>query len=294
MMKILAIDVGGTAIKSALAAPDGTLAELREYPTPPDIARGILQVAASYRDYGAVGISTAGIVDHKQGTIVFSSAALGYRENQPLRDQISGALGVPAVVENDVNCAAVGEAHFGAGRGCGDFFCLTYGTSIGGALYLNGRLYRGSRNMAGEVGHMATHAFGRPCACGRRGCYSEYASATALVERAMAVDPRCCDGRAIAAGLAENEALRQAVDDWADEVCVGLAAVIHLFDPPRVILGGGIMNDRIFVDRIRQKLPGHILPAYDAVEIRGAETGNRAGLLGAAALALEEVGRDAV
>ena len=75
MMKILAIDVGGTAIKSALAAPDGTLAGLREYPTPPDIARGILQVAASYRDYGAVGISTAGIVDHQRGTIVFSSAA---------------------------------------------------------------------------------------------------------------------------------------------------------------------------------------------------------------------------
>lgn len=286
-MKILAIDVGGTAIKSALAAPDGSLSHLREHPTPPDIARGIAYVAAGYHGYDAVGISTAGIVDHKKGRVVFSSATLGYRPNEPLRQKIESALGVPCAIENDVNCAALGEARFGAGRGCDDFFCLTYGTSIGGALYLNGGLYRGSRNMAGEVGHMATHAFGRACACGRRGCYSEYASVTALAARAMELDPRYCDGRAIAAGLEADGALGQVVDDWAGEVCVGLAAVIHMFDPPRVILGGGIMNDRVFFDRILQKLPAHILPAYAGVELRPAETGNRAGLLGAAVLAME-------
>ncbi|MEA4921005.1 MAG: ROK family protein [Clostridiaceae bacterium] len=286
-MKVLAIDVGGTAIKSALVDENGDISGFREMATPSVIIDGIVKAAKGYNDYSAVGISTAGIVDHKKGTVVFSSAALGYIEGEPLALEVTESLGVPVTVENDVNCAALGEARFGAGRGLGDFVCLTYGTAVGGALYLNGGLYRGYGNMAGEVGHIATHAFGKKCACGGRGCYSEYASASALVAKAMEVDEKYCDGRAIAAGLSDGR-LMEAVLSWADEVCVGLAAVIHMFDPPRVILGGGIMNDKIFVDIIRERLKGHIMPAYAEAEVMGAEMGNRAGLLGAAALALEE------
>lgn len=287
-MKVLAIDVGGTAIKSALVDENGDISEFREMPTPSVIIEGIIKAASGYKDYSAVGISTAGIV--KSGTVVFSSAALGYRDGEPLANEVIESLGVPVIVENDVNCAALGEARFGAGRGCEDFVCLTYGTAVGGALYLNGGLYRGNGNMAGEVGHIATHAFGKKCACGGRGCYSEYASASALVAKAMEIDEKYCDGRAIAAGLTDAR-LVKAVLSWADEVCVGLASVIHMFDPPRVIIGGGIMNDKIFVDMIRDRLKDHIMPAYAEVEVLGAETGNRAGLLGAAALALGEAAK---
>lgn len=289
-MKVLAIDVGGTAIKSALVDEIGGMSGFREMATPSVIIEGIKKAAGGYEGYFAVGISTAGIVDHKNGTVVFSSAALGYREREPLALEVTQSLGVQVTVENDVNCAALGEARFGAGRGCDDFVCLTYGTAVGGALYLNGGLYRGHGNMAGEVGHIATHAFGKKCACGGRGCYSEYASASALVAKAMEIDEKYCDGRAIAAGLSDSR-LMEAVLAWADEVCVGLASVIHMFDPPRVILGGGIMSDSIFVDIIRGRLKSHIMPAYAKVEILGAEMGNRAGLLGAAALALGEAGK---
>ena len=290
-MKVLAIDVGGTAIKSALIDREGHIEDFRERPTPPVISQGILQAAGDYSGYAAVGISTAGLVDHKNGVVVFSSDTLGYADNEPLAQEVSTALGgIPVTVENDVNSAALGEAMFGAGRGCRDFVCLTYGTSIGGALYLNGDLYRGSKNMAGEIGHMATHAFGKPCPCGRMGCYSEYASVSALVAQAMAVDPKYNNGRVIEAHL-DDPALMAAVRDWANEVGVGLAAVIHMFDPPRVILGGGVMSSPVFVDLIRETLQEHIIPSYSGVEIRGAETGNRAGLLGAAALALQEAAK---
>ena len=290
-MKVLAIDVGGTAIKSALVCDNGELIDFRELPTPAVIAEGILEAARGYSGYAAVGISTAGLVDYKQGVVIFSSAALGYRDNEPLAEEIGSVLGVPVVVENDVNAAALGEAKFGAGRGCSDFVCLTYGTSIGGALYLNGDLYRGSRNMAGEIGHVATHAFGRPCPCGKQGCYSEYASVTALVRMAMEVDTAYASGRIIAENMGGDPWLMAAVRAWADEVCVGLAGLIHVFDPPRVILGGGVMSDPAIVDIIRETLPEHILDSYGSVEIRGAETGNRAGLLGAAALAFGEAAK---
>lgn len=290
-MKVLAIDVGGTAIKSALVDEHGKIEDFRELPTPAVIAEGILEAARGYSGYEAVGISTAGLVDHANGVVIFSSAALGYRDNEPLAEEIGSVLGVPVTVENDVNAAALGEARFGAGRGCSDFVCLTYGTSIGGALYLNGDLYRGSRNMAGEIGHVPTHAFGRPCPCGKQGCYSEYASVTALVRMAMEVDEKYCNGRVIQAAMGDDPWLMAAVRAWADEVCVGLVTVVHVFDPPRVILGGGIMSDPVFVGLIRDTLREHILDSYGSVEIVGAETGNQAGLLGAAALAFGEAAK---
>lgn len=288
-MKVLAIDVGGTAIKSAIVHADGTIEDFRELATPSVIAEGILEAAKGYSDYAAVGICTAGLVDYKKGIVIFSSAALGYHDNEPLAEEIGSVVGVPVVVENDVNAAAMGEAMFGAGRGCDDFVCLTYGTSIGGALYLNGGLYRGSRNMAGEIGHVATHAFGKPCPCGKRGCYSEYASVTALVNEAKKLNPAYDSGRVIAAHMNSDPSLMEIVRAWAHEVCVGLMGVVHTFDPPRVILGGGLMSDDSIIQMIRQALPDHILDSYGSVEIVGAETGNRAGLLGAAALAMEAV-----
>lgn len=287
-MKVLAIDVGGTAIKSALVSDNGKMEDFRELPTPAVIADGIIEAARGYTGYAAVGISTAGLVDHEKGVVIFSSASLGYVDNEPLAEEIGSALEVPVTVENDVNAAALGEAMFGAGRGCRDFVCLTYGTSIGGALYLGGGLYRGSRNMAGEIGHVATHAFGKPCPCGKQGCYSEYASVTALVRMAMEIDEKYNNGRAILAAMKDDPWLMAAVRAWADEVCVGLAGVIHVFDPPRIILGGGVMSDPALVEIIRETLPTHILDSYSSVELRGAETGNAAGLLGAAALALEK------
>lgn len=284
-MRVLAMDVGGTAVKSAIVDENGTMFEFRETPTAKVIWEGIVEIAKSYSGYEAIGISTAGIVDYRHGVVVFSSAALGYTDNEPLAREVSEAVGVPVFVENDVNCAAMGEFAFGAGRGCSDFVCVTYGTSIGGAVFINGRLYRGTRNMAGEIGHFVTHAYGRPCPCGKQGCYSEYASATALIERAKVINPGYSDGRIIAASL-DNPLLRQAVWDWADEVGIGIATVIHIFDPKKVILGGGIMNDSIFVEVINERLPRHIMPSYSQVEVVAAETGNRAGILGAAAVAI--------
>ena len=90
---------------------------------------------------------------------------------------------MPTAVENDLNAAAVGEAAFGAGKGCKSLLCVGFGTSVGGAAVLDGRLYTGSHFGAGEFGHMVTHAGGLPCGCGQRGCFERYASASAWFGR---------------------------------------------------------------------------------------------------------------
>ena len=102
-MKVLAIDVGGTAIKSALVHADGTIEDFRELATPSVIAEGILEATKGYSDYAAVGICTAGLVDYKKGIVIFSSAALGYHDNEPLAEEIGSVLGVPVLVGTDAN-----------------------------------------------------------------------------------------------------------------------------------------------------------------------------------------------
>ena len=99
-----------------------------------------------------------------------------------VKKMVETKTGIPTFVENDVNAAAIGEAKFGAAKGYSDFICLTFGTGIGGAVYLNDKLYKGAHSSAGEFGHIIVHAGGRPCTCGGEGCYEQYASAKALTQ----------------------------------------------------------------------------------------------------------------
>lgn len=283
-MIVLSFDVGGTAIKSAIVNQNGEIEGYRETETPRNIANGLINLAHEYRGYDAVSVSTAGIVDSQNGTVVYSSDALGYKDNETVAAAMKSALGVPVYIENDVNCAAIGEHAFGAAKGLENFVCMTFGTSIGGAIFINGGLYNGRRNMAGEIGHIITHAGGRSCPCGGSGCYSEYASVSALVREAQKIDPKLSNGRIICENI-DHPKVKNIIESWADEVSMGVAAVIHIFDPEAVILGGGIMNDSIIFDIIRGRLNAFLMPSYRGERLRQAATGNRAGLLGAAAIA---------
>ncbi len=285
-MKALAIDVGGTAIKAAIVSSEGELSGFAEFPTPKDLTTGLVEIARGFSGYEVIGVSTAGLVDSAAGTVAFSSA-LEYGADAPVRAMLEAATHLPVHVENDVNCACVCEGMFGAGRDSADFVCLTYGTSIGGALFLNGGLYSGKNNLAGEIGHMVTHAFGRDCPCGQKGCYSEYASVSALVRQTSLLDESLTDGRAIMRNTDRFEVMG-ILDKWVDEVCVGLANVVHILNPPLVILGGGIMVEEQLVDKIKTRLPHFLMPGYRDVRVERAMKGNTAGLIGAAMLAIGE------
>lgn len=291
-MSILALDVGGTAIKSGLLEEDGSFLLSAEHPSDahkggPFLMERIYEIISLYSGYDKIGISTAGQVDAKNGVIVFANQNIPHYTGMQVRELVAERFHVPVFVENDVNCAALGEAYYGAGKGFDDFLCLTYGTGIGGAIIINRRLYKGFKGIAAEFGHMVTHANGLPCGCGLFGCYEQYASTRALVREARKADEDCESGRAIFAKL-ESPAVQKAVDCWIDEIIIGLASLIHVFNPPCIVLGGGIMNEDYILNEIRNKLPRHVMESCRDTVINKASLGNKAGMLGAMKLTLND------
>ena len=299
-MKTMVLDVGGTAIKSAVYDPgmqeNNGLTDIAETPTEAflggeHVVKKILSVIrenGEKHDFGRIGISTAGEVDPRSGTIIYANRNIPGYTGTPLAQIASQAFGLPVKVENDVNAAAIGEACFGAGKGISDFVCLTYGTGVGGAMYVNGRLFHGSSYSAGAFGAIVVHPEDRdPEEDMYLGGYEKYASATALVKKAAAVDPSLDSGRKIFQRLGEP-AVRMLVDEWIGEVVYGLVTIVHVLNPSCVILGGGIMEQSYVAENVRERLMHNIMPSFRGVKVRKAALGNRAGLLGAASLFREE------
>ena len=196
---------------------------------------------------------------------------------------------VPVAVENDVNSAALGEAIFGAGKGKDSFLCLTYGTGVGGAIIENKQVYHGSSFSAGEFGAIITHAEEKLAGTDPfDGCYERYASATALVKMVSAVDPSLTNGRQIFANL-ERPEIKAVVNKWIDEIVLGLATLIHIFNPSCVVLGGGIMVQPYILEQIHARIPQMVMSSFAHVQISSAELGNSAGLLGAYYLASQKL-----
>ncbi|MEV4743990.1 ROK family protein [Streptomyces sp. NPDC049555] len=257
MKHVIALDVGGTAIKAALVAPDHTLLYETRRPTgrergPDAVVAGILDLAAELRGVGeerfgegavAVGVAVPGIVDAASGTAVYA-ANLGWRD-VPLRDVLAERLGgIPVAVGHDVRTGGLAEGRIGAGRGADRFLFVPLGTGIAGAIGIDGRIEAGAHGNAGEIGHVAvrTGPDAPLCGCGGRGCLETLASASA-VSRAWAeasgdpaADAAGC-ARAVEAGDERARAVWQrAVDALAD----GLVVAVSLLDPGMLIIGGGL------------------------------------------------------
>ena len=196
---------------------------------------------------------------------------------------IENKTGITTFVENDVNAAALGEAYFGAAKGEDNFICLTYGTGIGGAIYLDGKLLKGSRSSAGEVGHMITHAGGKQCTCGGEGCYECYASAKALIMSIKRITGEDLNGFQIfEKENFEKPEIRSEVDKWIDEIIAGLINIIYTFNPPLIVLGGGILNEDYIIDLIDRKIYNKLMEPFKNVNIVRSRLGNQAALLGVA------------
>lgn len=286
-MKIAALDIGGTAIKYCLYDTRFPFENKIVRETPTDAVRGgeaVLQRAeeflASMGDFDAAAVSTAGQIDPRSGSVIYATDNIPGYTGMQIGERLRRRFRVPVLVENDVNAAALGEAAFGAGRGYPDFLCLTYGTGIGGAILIDHKIYYGSSFSAGEMGHIVTHAGGLPCTCGSRGCYEAYASTTALVRMVKERCNRELNGRQIFAGMQDDPNLESTVIAWIREVMWGLVSLIHIFNPPCIVLGGGIMNEPLIQSYIQQNIGQFVMKSYRNVEIRKASLGNTAGLQG--------------
>ena len=289
-MRIAALDIGGTAIKYGVWEA-GQLTGLSERPTPvtctKDLISEILKIVQTLDKPDALGISTRGQVDGS-GSILYDNGPIEDYTGTPLKAILEDALGIPVWVENDVNAAAWGEACCGAGVGQSDFLCLTYGTAVGGAIILNGQLYKGANWSAGEFGSMQLFSQ-KPAWQGFGGAYYEnMASTSALVTAARAVDSSLTNGRQVC-GRMDDPLIISVVDQWVRNVSFGLSTLIHIFNPGLIVLGGGLMqNDKIF-RQISACTMTQLMPGFECVQLKPAKLGNRAGIIGAAMLAKDAV-----
>ena len=288
-MKILAFDIGGTEIKYALCDESFNLTEKKSIPTNAHeggkrIIERVIEIIKSCDSIDRVGISTAGQVDSVKGEIVFATDTIPGYTGVKIKELVQKETGIPTAVENDVNSAALGEAIFGAGRGEKSFICLTYGTGIGGAIYLDGKLFTGNSFSAGEFGHIVTHQGGRKCTCGGEGCYEAYASTTALVNDVNEKLGLSLNGREIFERFDDPE-IKAVIDLWIDEIVTGLKSLVYIFNPSLIVAGGGIMNEEYITKEINARLQSQLMNSFKKLRVVKAQMGNDANKLGAAYLA---------
>lgn len=289
----LGVDVGATKLLACLTTADGSVVEETEVPTPGSaaaIADSIAAVGADLagqRPLVGAGLSIAGWVDRDRQRVTFSPH-IDFR-GEPLASMIAEQLGVPAVLENDANAAAWAEFRFGSGRDSdGDMAFITIGSGVGSGFVVNGKLVRGGNGMAGELGHLRFRAEGPSCPCGRNGCYDMYGSGRGLGRAYEEVSGRSVSGTEISELImaGDTQAL-QALTMISDAIGWAAAETVMMLDPSIVVLGGGVARlGEPLRTRIEQAMRAALGPNVDPARTRVllAETGSRAGAIGAADL----------
>ncbi|MEU4487393.1 ROK family protein [Streptomyces purpurascens] len=305
MRHVIALDVGGTGMKAALAGPGGEVLHRARRATgrdqgPDAVVAGILDFATELRAYGAehfdmpaaaAGVAVPGIVDEAEGVAVYS-ANLGWRD-VPLRDALAARLDVPVALGHDVRTGALAEGRVGAGRGADRFLFVALGTGIAGGIGVEGRVESGAHGFAGEIGHIVVRPGGAPCPCGQRGCLERFASAAAVSEAwaAASGDPDA-DAADCAKAVESGDPKARAVwQDAIDALADGLVTALTLLDPRTLIIGGGLAEAGETLFAPLREAVRHRVTFQKQPSIVPAALGDAAGCLGAGLLAWDLLDR---
>lgn len=311
-MNYIGIDLGGTNIKVGLVDTQGnimlkksikTRAERRQEEIARDmglLAAGVLaEAGVDSNSVAAVGVGSPGTPDNIKGVLIYANN-LPF-DNLPLRKEIRKVIDLPVYIDNDANVAALAESVAGAARGTRHSVTITLGTGVGGGVVINNRIYSGFNNAGCEIGHIVQVVGGESCTCGRKGCFEAYASATAIIretERAAEKYPESILSQLISenGGRANgrtpfiamrrgDEAGRKVVEEYIEMLAEGLANVVNAYMPEILVIGGGVCNegDPLLVP-VREKVMArsYLGEGVPAPQIRLAEMGNDAGIVGAA------------
>ncbi len=320
MRFVLGIDIGGTNLVVGSVAEDGS-SVLATATAPTQAEAGASDVVdrlvglaehaiaetrrlAPGAEILGVGVGAPGPLDTKRG-IVLLTPNLGW-VNMPLRQIIHDRLALPAALDNDANCAVLGEWWVGAARGARHAIGITIGTGIGGGLILDGRLYHGASDVAGEIGHTTIDTDGRRCKCGNYGCLEAYASGPNIAIRAIEALEAGAESRLPAyvggdltqvtaqtvylAAQEGDELALEVVNDTAKFLGVGIGNLLNVFNPEVVVVCGGVTlaGDHLFVPLRREAARRAFKPAVAACRIVPGELAGTAGVYGAARAFLDQ------
>jgi glucokinase len=305
------IDVGGTKIAGAVVDERGKILEHRRVESPAteaeaieDAIAGLVADLRSRHDVDRVGLGAAGYIDASRSRVIFAPN-LAWRDLD-LKAGLEERIDLPVTIENDANAAAWGEFRFGGGEDIDDLLMVTVGTGVGGGIVLGGELQRGAFGFAAEIGHLRVVPDGRDCGCGNRGCFEQYASGSALVRNVREAvglglpevadllhraggDPSAISGPLITAAAHEGDrfAIKKLAEigDWLGQ---GVASLITVLDPAVIVVGGGVGEaGDLLLDPMRESFVDHLSVRghRPIAEIRPAQLGNVAGVIGAADLA---------
>jgi glucokinase len=312
--RVIGIDAGGTKLLGGVVDEDlvvhhrvhRTWRGADRAETLDIFVEAVDEVRAAAPDVDAVGFGVPALVEWERGISRWSTHLP--LEDVPFRDLMSERLGLPVVVDNDANAALVAESRFGAARDRAHAVLVALGTGIGSGLLLDGRIYRGSRGLGAEIGHMVIDLHGPDCqgSCPGRGCLEVMASGSAIGREglaaaqrapASALGRRLAAGREISGGIVTelahdgDEVARAVLAEIGRRLGYGLVGVVNVFDPEVVVIGGGaIAAGDLLLGPAREVVASRALPPVrDAVRIVPAHFGDESGMLGAALMALDSV-----
>jgi glucokinase len=308
---IFAADLGGTHLRAGLINENGQILRQVKQSTPVSsnaecVVNALVSCAdelqlqsSSSEKFVSASVVVPGTVN-PQNTGVIEAPNLPGLDNFPLKEALERKLDVPVLIENDANAAAVGEMWLGAARGARNVICITLGTGVGGGVILDGKLWRGTEGSAGELGHTSVDPFVGPlCKCGSTGCLEMFASATAIVRMTReslnaypnsTLHTQCLTAAKIyEAAKAGDELALMIFKKVGEYLGVGLANLINILGPEVIVIGGGVANAwDLFEGPMREQINKRAFPSISrSVQVRVAECGDNAGLLGAARLAFD-------
>ena len=310
---IVGVDLGGTTTKLAFLTTSGEILQKWEIPTDNsdegrnitgNIAKAINEKLASLGENKnrliGIGMGAPGPVDYENG-VILNVVNLGWKENYPLKEQLEVTTDLPAAIENDANCAALGEMWKGAGGGAKDLVCVTLGTGVGGGVIIGGNIVQGANGAAGEIGHItAVPNGGAPCNCGKTGCLETVASATGIVRLATKeilkgdlkgelAEKQAANGRINAKDVFDaarngDQMAVKVLDEVTFHLGLVLANIGNTLNPQKIVIGGGVSKaGDILLNSVKQQFNQFAFSSVkESTELALATLGNDAGVIGAA------------
>lgn len=298
MKKVIGIDLGGTKISGGLLEENGNILQSAKVDTQAEegrdtVIKNIVSLIKKlpYDQAQAIGIGTPGFIDSENGIVTFAGNIKGWTGTN-LKKEIEKYFDIPVFIENDANIALVCEEWIGAGKDYDDLVMITLGTGLGGAVYSQGKLLRGSNFQGAELGHMLLYPGGNSCTCGQDGCAEAYCAGSAIANEYNRLTGENKTSEEVLSSVDTDENAKKVLEDYKLNLAYFLTSLRNIFDPQAIIIGGGLINAKDLwwdgmVDNFKK-----VCHKYETVDILPAKYLNDAGMIGAGKIALERVNND--